>query len=131
MRGSPDRSTERWRRRLSRNRGGSYLRAYTRKAKPAQTSPAALRRRSIFLGLTYELHRIRIFVYATRATPADRCRVGNPDRPMEPRTDHGPRSSRDYRHAQADAIHHRAQDAADHGRERAGAAERETAGPHL
>ena len=68
---------------------------------------------------------------AEKPAQTHRRRAGNPDRALEPRTDHRPRSTRGHLRAQADAVHHRAQDAADHGGEGSGAPRREAARAHL
>src|SRR5579863_2747618 len=67
--------------------------------------------------LTYEDLSSKVFVYAWRPPQTHRCGTRNPDRSLEPRTGYCPRGPRNRRKAQACAIHHGAQNVADHGRE--------------
>src|ERR1039457_6788117 len=77
--------------------------------------------------LTYDEHRSIVVVDVRRATQTHRCRIGNPDRALEPRAEHRPRRARSDRRTQAGAVYYRAQAVAGDGRERPRPPRREAA----
>src|ERR1019366_7376195 len=91
---------------------------------------AAYPQRRIFF-LTYECLRSKFFVYGGNAASTDGCGVGNSDRALEPGAGYGAPGARLRLRTQAHAVHHGAEDAADHGGERVGTPRREAAGAHL